>query len=290
MDINNMDLDEFFGLEPEEEPEGENEQEVAEPAEDNEDEGENEQEAAEPAEDQGKKEMSPEERHANAARRRAAELDNAKKAGRDEAMAEVDAFVKSLGLKDPYNGNRAIETKQQYDEYKKAQNGKALERGLSTGKLTVDQFNAAVDARIAEHSPAPEPAPASALADPGMDGREEVDRQYAEIQALDPGAPSLTELVRDKAYMDEVVKRGNMVDAYKQTYFRQAMARQAQAGRRDAMNRVSEKAHLARTSTRGNGAPEVTADMRNEYRVFFPDITDDEIRAYESKDSKIRKK
>ena len=286
MDINDMDLDEFFGLEPEEEPEGEQEQEVAEPAEDEEDEGENEQEAAEPAEDQGKKEMSPEERHANAARRRAAELDNAKKAGRDEAMAEVDAFVKSLGLKDPYNGNRAIETKQQYDEYKKAQNGKALERGLSTGKLTVEQFNAAVDARIEEHSP----APASAPADPGMDGREEVDRQYAEIQALDPGAPSLTELVKDKTYMDEVAKRGSMVDAYKLTYFQQAQARQAQAGRRDAMNRVQEKAHLARTSTRGNGAPEVTADMRNEYRVFFPDITDDEIRAYESKDSKIRKK
>lgn len=281
MDINDMDFDEFFGLEPEDadedQPEGENEQEPAEPVEAEENKGENEQAVAEPAEDQGeKKELTPEQRHANAARRREEE--------RNRNTKEWDDFVKGLGLKNPFDGNKPIETKEQYDAFKKLQDEKALERGLSSGSLTAEQFNAAVDARIAASAPAP-----AAAAQPDY---EEVDRQFAEIQAFDPSVKDLDSLVKgekSEAFLSAVERTGNMLDAYKLVYFDELQARQAQAGKLDAANRAQEKAHLQRTGARGSSSVEVTNAMREAYRVFEPDITDDEIRKYETKDAKVRK-
>lgn len=281
MDINDMDFDEFFGLEPEDadedQPEGENEQKPAEPVEAEENKGENVQEVAEPAEDQGeKKELTPEQRHANAARRREEE--------RNRNTKEWDDFVKGLGLKNPFDGNKPIETKEQYDAFKKLQDEKALERGLSSGSLTAEQFNAAVDARIAASAPVP-----AAAAQPNY---EEVDRQFAEIQAFDPSVKDLDSLVKGEkreAFLSAVERTGNMLDAYKLVYFDELQARQAQAGKLDAANRAQEKAHLQRTGARGSGSVEVTNAMREAYRVFEPDITDDEIRKYETKDAKVRK-
>lgn len=281
MDINDMDFDEFFGLEPEDadedQPEGENEQEPAEPVEAEENKGENEQEVAEPVEDQGeKKELTPEQRHANAARRREEE--------RNRKTKEWDDFVKGLGLKNPFDGNKPIETKEQYDAFKKLQDEKALERGLSSGSLTAEQFNAAVDARIAASAPVP-----AAAAQPNY---EEVDRQFAQIQAFDPSVKDLDSLVKgekSEAFLSAVERTGNMLDAYKLVYFDELQARQAQAGKLDAANRAQEKAHLQRTGARGSGSVEVTNAMRDMYRVFDPDITDDEIRKYETKDAKVRK-
>lgn len=281
MDINDMDFDEFFGLEPEDadedQPEGENEQEPAEPVEAEENKGENEQEVAEPVEDQGeKKELTPEQRHANAARRREEE--------RNRNTKEWDDFVKGLGLKNPFDGNKPIETKEQYDAFKKLQDEKALERGLSSGSLTAEQFNAAVDARIAASAPVP-----AAAAQPNY---EEVDRQFAQIQAFDPSVKDLDSLVKgekSEAFLSAVERTGNMLDAYKLVYFDELQARQAQAGKLDAANRAQEKAHLQRTGARGSGSVEVTNAMRDMYRVFDPDITDDEIRKYETKDAKVRK-
>lgn len=286
MDFEDMDLDEFFGLEPEEGEEGANEQDVAEPAQAEDTEGENEQESAEPAGGTDEKsEMSPEERHANAARRRAAELDGVRKAERDRAKAEMDALVKDLGLKNPYDGNKPIETREQYDAYKRAQTDKALERGLSSGRLTAGQLYDAIDARIAAKAP----APAAAADAPTQEELAEVERQYAALKTFDANAPELDELVQNEAFIRAAEKTRDMLEAYKLAFFDELQARQAQAGKRDAANRAQEKAHLQRTASRGTGAVEVTQEMRSMYRVFDPDITDDEIRKYESKDLKIRR-
>lgn len=286
MEINDMDFDEFFGLEPEDsdenQPEEENEPETPETVGAEDGEAENEQEDAEPAEDQG--ELSDEQRHKNAARRRAAEIRNVRREERNRNTKEWDDFVKGLGLKNPFDGNKPIETKEQYDAFKKLQDEKALERGLSSGSLTAEQFNAAVDARIAASAPAP-----AAAAQPNY---EEVDRQFAEIQAFDPSVKDLDSLVKgekSEAFLSAVERTGNMLDAYKLVYFDELQARQAQAGKLDAANRAQEKAHLQRTGARGSGSVEVTNAMRDMYRVFDPDITDDEIRKYETKDAKVRK-
>lgn len=278
MNINDMDLNEFFGLEPDEEPEGEQVQGTdAEPAE---------------TDQAAKSELSPEQRHENAERRRAANLETVRQEERNRMKAEQDAFIKGLGLKDPYNGNRDIETKEQYDEYKRLQDSKALERGLSSGTLTADQFNAAVNAAVEAKLAERTSAPAAAAQDAPAQDYSEVDRQFAEVQAFDPSVKDLKSLMdgdKGKAYMDAVAKTHNMLDAYKLVYFDELQARQAQAGRRDAANRAAEKAHLTKTSTRGNGTIEVTDSMRDAYRIFDPDITDEQIREYESKDQKIRK-
>lgn len=281
MDFEDMDLDKYFGLEPEDtdedQPEGENGQEAANPAQNEELDGGKEQEVADPANDQGKHEMSPEERHENAARRRAAE--------RAKSQSELDEFVKSLGMKNPYDGNKPIETKEQYDAYKKVQNSKALERGLSTGKLTADQFNEAVNAAIDERlSNMPSVQPKAT-----KEQYDAINSQYAEIQALDPEAESLEVLAKDQGFLDEVRRTGSMVEAYKRTHVDKLLERQTQIGKMDAVNRAQSKSHLQRTAPRGAGSMDITDAMREAYRVFDPDITDDEIRKYESKDQKIRK-
>ncbi len=282
-----MDFDKIFGLEPDADnaqPEGEEEQDTdAEPDDSyNEDEGAREQDTdAEPAEDQGKKPLTPEERHANAARRRAAELDAVRQEERAKAKAEMDAYVKSLGLKDSYQGNKPIETKEDYDAYQRAKQDKALERSLSGGRLTVQQFNEAIDARIAARQSAPD-KPAQAEDAPTkaeQPNREEVDKQYAQIQAMDPDAPSLVELAKDQTYLAAVKKTGSMVRAYVE----RLKDTSAQAGRMDAQVRAQSKAHLQRTGQRGGDSIVVTQEMRDMYRIYEPDISDDEIRKAEAK-------
>ena len=272
-----MDFDEIFGTTPETDADQESvqEQELADPADDYEDEGVNEQDTdAEPAADQGKA-LTPEQRHANAARRRAAEIERVRQEEREKARAEMDAFVKDLGQKNSYDGNKPIQTKAEWDEYKRAQKDKAIERTLAKTGLNKEQLDDIIDARIAERAPGRQPA---AQEEPASHA--EVNRQYAEIQSLDPYAPSLAELAGDKAYMDEVAKSGSMVEAYKEVYGRQARSR---AGQFEAQTRAQGKAHLQRTSSRGGDAIIVTREMREAYRVFDPDITDDDIRKEEAR-------
>ena len=290
MNINDMDLNSIFDLDPEEtvdnteEPAGEQEQEVADPEEMEDEAGEQEQDVADPAdedaEEEEKKPLTPQQRHQNAARRRAAEIEKVRQEERAKADERVHALVKKLGMKDPYNGNKPIETEEEYNALEKARADKALERDLRSGKLTAKQLRGVVSDMFDER--------VRAQAAPKEADTAEVDRQYAEIQSLDPYAPSLDELAKDPEYIEAVRQRGSMVEAYKQTHFKAALEAQARAATRDAAERAAGKAHLQRTGTRGSGAPVITKEMREAYRIFEPDITDDEIRKSEAEYNKSK--
>ena len=295
MNYMDMDLDEIFDLEPEETEENaedtgaENEQENGDPAQDEDFDGENDQDTdAEPDEEgEEKKPLTPEQRHANAARRRAAEIEKAKQEVRDYYEGREKRIFESLKMKDAYNGNTPIESYEQFQRYDAAKEDKALERELASGRMTVSRLKETigkvVDDKMIPRAQAEQPAPSSAQ-------KKMVDDQYAEIQALDPDAPNFDELAKDQEFMSEVRRTGNMVQAYKRVHVDKLLDRQAQIGKRDAMLRDQSKAHLTRTSTRGIGSVEVTNEMRARYRIFDPDITDEEIRKSETAYQKSKKR
>lgn len=299
MDINYEDL---FGLEPEETPEGEEEQDVADPVETEEPEGGEEQEIADPAEtDEGeeepeeedqpeeepeKKPQTPEERRAQAAARRQREqqeaIDAAVAAERKRNQEAWDAHYRAMNLRDPYHGNKPVTTQAEYDAYVEARDQQALERDLKAGKITPERYQA--DVQRAAQAAARQQAEAAQRA---AEGRAEVDRQFAALQAAYPNVKSLGELMQDQAFVAALPVTRDMTRAYRMAHVDEIEASAkaaAQAGR------DSGKSHLRRAGTRGGGAPMVTQDVIDQYRIFDPDVTVEEIRAYEAKYQKARKR
>lgn len=299
MDINYEDL---FGLEPEETPEGVEEQDVADPVETEEPEGGEEQEIADPAEtDEGeeepeeedqpeeepeKKPQTPEERRAQAAARRQREqqeaIDAAVAAERKRNQEAWDAHYRAMNLRDPYHGNKPVTTQAEYDAYVEARDQQALERDLKAGKITPERYQA--DVQRAAQAAARQQAEAAQRA---AEGRAEVDRQFAALQAAYPSVKSLGELMQDQAFVAALTVTRDMTRAYRMAHVDEIEASAkaaAQAGR------DSGKSHLRRAGTRGGGAPMVTQDVIDQYRIFDPDVTVEEIRAYEAKYQKARKR
>lgn len=299
MDINYEDL---FGLEPEENPEGEEEQDVADPVETEEPEGGEEQEIADPAEtDEGeeepeeedqpeeepeKKQQTPEERRAQAAARRQREqqeaIDAAVAAERKRNQEAWDAHYRAMNLRDPYHGNKPVTTQAEYDAYVEARDQQALERDLKAGKITPERYQA--DVQRAAQAAARQQAEAAQRA---AEGRAEVDRQFAALQAAYPSVKSLGELMQDQAFIAALTVTRDMTRAYRMAHVDEIEASAkaaAQAGR------DSGKSHLRRAGTRGGGAPMVTQDVIDQYRIFDPNVTVEEIRAYEAKYQKTKKR
>ena len=292
MDINYEDL---FGLEPEETPTGVEGQEVADPVETEEPEGGEEQEIADPAEtDEGeeepeeedqpeeepeKKPQTPEERRAQAAARRQREqqeaIDAAVAAERKRNQEAWDAHYRAMNLRDPYHGNKPVTTQAEYDAYVEARDQQALERDLKAGKITPERYQA--DVQRAAQAAAQQQAEAAQRA---AEGRAEVDRQFAALQAAYPSVKSLGELMQDQAFVAALPVTRDMTRAYRMAHVDEIEASAkaaAQAGR------DSGKSHLRRAGTRGGGAPMVTQDVIDQYRIFDPNVTVEEIRAYEAK-------
>lgn len=283
-----MDMD-FFDLFKKTD-EGENEQEVAEPADEvdeEEAEGGKEQEVAEPA-GESEAEQTPEQRRENAARRRRAEAQAAVDAARAEEQRKASerevALIKSLGIRNPYDGNKLIQTREEYDAYVRERDAKALERELSSGKLSPETLGRVIDQRIAERDKPAEVKPeAKAEESPNM---AELNRQYEMLREIDPNAPSLEELGANAEFIKAMEQTGHLVRAYQQI---NAAAQQDSAKARavaQERQRNTGKDHLRSTSSKGNGAVVVTAEMRRAYRMFHPGITDEDIRRYEEKNKK----
>ena len=299
MDINYEDL---FGLEPEENPEGEEEQDVADPVETEEPEGGEEQEIADPAEtDEGeeepeeedqpeeepeKKPQTPEERRAQAAARRQREqqeaIDAAVAAERKRNQEAWDAHYRAMNLRDPYHGNKPVTTQAEYDAYVEARDQQALERDLKAGKITPERYQA--DVQRAAQAAARQQAEAAQRA---AEGRAEVDRQFAALQAAYPSVKSLGELMQDQAFVALLPVTRDMTRAYRMAHVDEI---EASAKAAEQAGRDSGKSHLRRAGTRGGGAPMVTQDVIDQYRIFDPNVTIEEIRAYEAKYQKTKKR
>lgn len=230
-----------------------------------EDEGEEEQELTDPAGEKNRSprgNMSADERHANAARRREEER-NAEKARNESA-------IRAANIRNPYRDNAPVTTIEELEQYN---------ADCALHKAWKD---------VRGEEPTAENLQKLREADPeyrrmrDREADEEIRRQYAEIKRFDPNAKPLGELLsgeKGAEFRAEANRRHDLVKAYKYVYMDEILRDSA-----DAMHKAagSGKQHLKSTSSRGTGGVTVTEALRKQYRDFDPNVTDEEIARYEA--------
>lgn len=282
-----------FGIEPTEEPAGDQPEVQEQQAEETAAaaQTQSEQQAEEPAEEQTeekKPEQSVEERRANAARRREKE----RKEAIDAAVAaERDRIYREMGYKDAadYRAQRAEEQ------------ANLRQRAMKRMGLTAEEgealFGPAVDPAAGvgrednpqEYSPQADiPQTGRPEADlseePFQGGADALDRQIAEISKLDPSIKSLADL-QAKSWAPQMAEALNarqfgtdenrLLRAFKvygqEDIIQARLADARKAGRQEALNQQAGKEHLAPARERsGEGLPEVPRETLAVYKQLMP--------------------
>ena len=300
--IDNIDYAELFGVpseEPEQEPDTDAADEMAEAGEEQED-GEpaevpeEEQEDTDPedpaqgAPEGAKRKQSREENAAFAAARRKAEQQ------RDEAIAEerrksqrqMDEMVAGMGLVNPYN-NQPIRTKAEYDAYKAEHDKQQRMTVAKKAGMTEEEFG-----RFVQELPEVRQAQEATRQAQEAQAQQRIAAEIAEIAKLDPEVKSLGDLAKMEDYpkLYRMVERGlSLSEAYKLLRFdtiRQTDRAQGTAVQRQAAINAAGKSHLTGSKPRGAGAVPVPADVKAQYRMFMPDATDAEIAAHYNRSRK----
>ena len=179
------------------------------------------------------------------------------------ARSEMSALLKELGIEK--SDGSTIDTVEDLEAVAKARR----EDRLSKGSPTEADIQAIVDERLRQAQ-----APQKQGLSP--EERAEVDRQLAEIRAMDPAMTDLNAILASEAgpKFREYVDRGlGFTDAYK------LAAEERLAGIKSNRQgaRTGGKDHLTSTSQRGGGDVEVPAETKEMYRLLMPDMTDEQI-------------
>lgn len=319
-----LDYDAIFGI-AEGGESGENGQEVAEPAEP-ESEGGNGQEVAEPAEEAApetaeaagegnepadqpaeeepaeREEQSREERARFAAQRRRAEreaeLERAKAEARSAAREEMNELIRSLGIRDPGDAGRRIESVEDLERYRRDSEARRVTAGLQDGNLRQEDLAAMVARHVAESEPvkrleqlarAEEARQRAARAE---EDRRLVAEQLQQIHAMDESISTVDDLLRmeNAGLFSDYVSRGlDFVDAFILANRGRLAERQRAAAQQQARNAQGAKGHLTPPAARGAGAAPVPPEELAIYRALNPGISDSEIQKHYNKFVKERK-
>lgn len=316
MGFESADLAEVLGVEMPAEETGENVQETAEPAaegaqEAQNREGENEQETAEPAAEEhtdakAKEEMSAEERRANAARRRQKEVEDAVAAARAEEQKKFDAKIKEIfaGKTNPYT-EKPIESMEDVLAMQEQERQAQISKDLKAGKLTQDAINEAVknnpllkqaeqlinDAEAAKQAAQEQQAKADAEA-----FGKKVEEEFKTIAEINPKYKTLNDIMQSndpekEEFVALVSNHGlSYLQAFKLAYADKIAEQKAAAASAGATIKQAGKEHLKATASRGKESVEVPDDVKDMFRTFTPNATDEEIRASYAKFLKQTKK
>lgn len=240
-----------------------------------------EEKPEEPAGDDGQQEQAPEEKPQEKPQQSAQE--NARQAeGRrirereqrayQVARSEMSALLKELGIEK--SDGSTIDTIEDLEAVAKARR----EERLSKGSPTEADIQAIVDERLRQAQ-----APQQRSLSP--EERAEVDRELAEIRAMDPAMTDLTAILQSEAgpKFREYVARGlGFTEAYKLAAENRLAG--IKANRQGA--KTGGKDHLTSTSQRGGGDVEVPAETKEMYRLLMPDMTDEQIQKAYNADRK----
>ena len=258
----------------------ENTQEVAEPAnelEENAEEAEEEPQEEKPA-------MSAEERRANAARRRQKELEDAKEEARKQERERFEEQIKQLfvGKTNPYT-DKPIETLEDLAAFNEAERKARISRDLKAGNLTQEALDEAV-----KNSPIVKKAE-QVLADAEKAKEEtqserfkqQAEQEIAQIAKLNPQIKTLNDIMAmptGQQFAKYVRDNGlNFVDAYKLANQAEISKMQQAAAQQQLRNAAAGKSHLQPVQARGQEPVKVPEDVKREYRLFDPNMSDDEI-------------
>lgn len=188
-----------------------------------------------------------------------------------QAARERDSeIVRGLGLTHPET-NKPIETMEDLEAYAQESRSKRLAAGQGTED---DVRQVARQVLREEMRSTPAPAPAE---------NPEVQRQLAQIRAMDPAMTDLGAILRSEAgekFRGYVAKGLDFVDAYTLA----AKDRLASLQSNRAAAKAGSKAHLNATKQQGVGALSVPSDQMELFRALNPGASDADIQRYYNAD------
>jgi hypothetical protein len=227
--------------------------------------------------------QTPEENARYAAARRDAERQ------RDEAIAaerarheqEVDNLFAQIGLHNPYT-NSPIRSLEEYQAYRKQHDQTKKAEFLQATGMNEQQYGEFIAnlPEVREARAAMEMARNAERQAADAKSRNVVDEQVRQITAYDDNIKSMSDLTKDASYpkVYELVKKGySLVDAYKLANFEKLTGKASEAARQRVINEQAGKEHLVQTSQRGTGIDMVPADVKEQYRMMMPELSDAEI-------------
>jgi len=202
----------------------------------------------------------------------------------DDAKRAIDEVFAQSGMRNPYTG-QPITSKAEYDAYRAQFDRERREHILQQTGMSEEEFNQFVQdlPEVRKARETQEAAEKAERAAREAAARVKMDEQLREIGALNPSIRSLEDLAKMPTYprFYELVRRGNtLTDAFKLANY-EALTQSAAAGARQAaVNAARSKGHLEQTRSRGTGAVSVPAEVREQYKLFNPDATDEEIQRH----------
>ena len=243
--------------------------------------------------------MSQEERHRNAARRRAQEqqaavdqaVNTALEAERQRNAQDLEAFFTGMGIKNTFTG-APIKTMAEFNAWKSQYDADQFGKDLKAGKATPEQFTQMIDnhpvvkqaQRVITQNQEAQRQQAQAAA------QQRVEADLAEISKLNPQIKTVADLLampKAEEFRGYVARGNDFLSAYKLTYFDEISQAKAERARQQAVNQSRGKDHLVSSSgTGGTGAISVPANVMAMYRAFNPKATESEIRAHYNKSQK----
>lgn len=186
-----------------------------------------------------------------------------------QAARERDSeIIRGLGLTHPET-NKPIETMEDLEAYAQESRSKRLAAGQGT-EDDVRQVARQVLREEMRSAPAPAENP-------------EVQRQLAQIRAMDPAMTDLGAILRSEAgekFRGYVAKGLDFVDAYTLA----AKDRLAGLQSNRAAAKAGSKAHLNATRQQGTGALSVPRDQMELFRALNPGASDADIQRYYNAD------
>lgn len=204
-----------------------------------------------------------------------------------EAARAVDQAIAGMGLCDPYNNNKPITTKAEYDAYKARHETEVI--GKELGKVGISRE--AMDALINAHPAIKQAQEASkAYQDAQRSAQEQsakvrLDEQIKEISSFDSSVQSADDLFKLPEYpqIREYVRKGlSITEAYKLTNMDKLTEKKTAAAAQTAINKVASKEHLTPSAARGQGDIPVPKKVLKQY-MDIAGMTEKEARAHYQK-------
>lgn len=212
-----------------------------------------------------------------------AEHEAALEKAKEDARNEVFQAFAAAGMVDPYT-KKPITNLQEFEQYKQADAQARADQFKRTNHLTDEQYRQMVEglpevqeakAQSAEAQRVLEDQKRAAMA-------EQVEREIAEVGAMNPNIRSAEDLSHDPMYpkMLEYINKGlSIPDAYRLTHFEALRGDAAKGAAQQAYINRAGTAHMRAIQQRGAGSqiksvPTETLEM---YRALNPGMSDEEI-------------
>lgn len=214
-----------------------------------------------------------------------AERERIAQQNRQATEAALDAQVESLGLQDPYRDNAPIKTHQELLAFQQRSYQEKLSRMGKAAGMTDEEVQAFID----QH---PDVAAAKQLRQQQETQAQEAAKQQAqralnadlaEIEKLMPGVGSKEGVVSHESWpkvqklMADNPKMG-LLAAFRSVNAEAIASRMAGKAAGAAKRNAAGKNHLRSGKGRGEGLPEVPADVKAIYRAFDPGMSENDMR------------